>query len=75
MLCSTSVGIHLLRGLAALGLIFGAFHLSAYGTAGLIGAAVAAVGAVILLRGCPMCWLLGLFETIIQSKAKTRLDI
>jgi hypothetical protein len=22
------------------------------------------LGALILLRGCPMCWLLGLFETI-----------
>jgi hypothetical protein len=51
MFCSASVSIHLLRGLVALGLIIGAIYSSSY-------------GAIVLIRGCPMCWLVGLFETL-----------
>ena len=61
MYCSTSVSVHLLRGAAALGLIFAAFYLSSYGV---VGSALASIGAVVLLRGCPMCWSMGLFETM-----------
>lgn len=71
MYCSTSVGIHLLRGLAALGLIIGALYSSSYGSIGVVFAALAFVGAIVLLRGCPMCWLVGLFETLHQRKEKT----
>lgn len=63
MFCSTSVSVHLLRGLAALALIMGALHFSAFGSVGLIIATLAFIGAILLLRGCPMCWLVGLFET------------
>lgn len=61
MFCSTSVSVHLLRGAAAIGLIFAAFYLSSYG---FIWSALAGLGAIVLLRGCPMCWLVGLFETM-----------
>ena len=71
MFCSTSVSIHLLRGLAALGLIIGAIYSSSYGTIGLALGALALVGAIVLLRGCPMCWLVGLFETMRQGQEKT----
>ncbi len=74
MYCSTSVGIHLLRGLAALTLIIGALYLSAFGTAGLIVATIAFVGAILLLRGCPMCWLIGLLETLRRRKEKAPSD-
>jgi uncharacterized BrkB/YihY/UPF0761 family membrane protein len=71
MFCSTSISIHLLRGLAALGLIIGAMYSSSYGAIGLVFAAFAFVGAIVLLRGCPMCWLVGLFETMRQGQEKT----
>jgi len=64
MYCSSSVSVHLLRGGAAIGLIFAAFFLSSYG---IVWAVIAGVGAIVLLRGCPMCWLMGLFETIKQK--------
>lgn len=61
MFCSTSVSVHLLRGAAALGLIFAAIYLSSYGV---VWSALAGLGAIVLLRGCPMCWLMGLSETM-----------
>ena len=71
MFCSTSISIHLLRGLAALGLIIGAMYSSSYGSIGLVFAALAFVGAIVLLHSCPMCWLVGLFETMRQRQGKT----
>ncbi len=61
MFCSTSVSVHLLRGAAAIGLIFAAYYVSNYGV---VWSAIAGLGAIVLLRGCPMCWLMGLFETM-----------
>ncbi|MBY0573579.1 MAG: hypothetical protein K2P84_07850 [Undibacterium sp.] len=69
MYCSTSVSIHLLRGVAALGLIIAAFYLSSYG---IVWSALAGIGAVVLLRGCPMCWLMGLFETMQPQRSANR---
>lgn len=65
MFCSRSIGIHLLRGAGAimligLGLVLGSIWL----WPPLI------LGAVLLLRGCPMCWLVGLFETIGQKRSR-----
>jgi hypothetical protein len=68
MFCSTSVSVHLLRGLGALSLILGAFYFNSYS---IIGSVIAFAGAIFLLRGCPMCWLLGLFETMRQGQNKT----
>ena len=65
MVCSSSVSVHLSRGAAAIGLIFAAAFLSNYG---FVWSAMAGAGAVVLLRGCPMCWLMGLFETIKQGR-------
>jgi hypothetical protein len=64
MFCSTSVSVHLLRGFAALALVIGAIYLSSIGIIGAIVAGLAFIGAIFLLRGCPMCWLVGLFETM-----------
>jgi len=66
MYCSTSVSVHLLRGAAAVGLIVAALFLSGYGV---VWSAIAGIGAIVLLRGCPMCWLMGLFETM-QKKGR-----
>ena len=67
MFCSTSVSVHLLRGAAAIALIFAAIFFSSYG---LLWSALAGIAAVVLLRGCPMCWMMGLFETMQRSRAQ-----
>ncbi|MGO8908361.1 MAG: hypothetical protein ACLQDM_03390 [Bradyrhizobium sp.] len=59
MVCSRSISIHLLRGLGAvvlitLAVIYGGVH------AWLLPPLL--VGALVLMRGCPMCWLMGLAE-------------
>ncbi len=69
MFCSTSVWIHLLRGLAAAALIATAVFFS-QGHPILI--ALLIIGAMLLLRGCPMCWLMGLFETMRNQKLNNK---
>jgi len=64
MYCSTSIRWHLLRGLAGLGCVGVAVY---FGAAHPFAAIVAVVSALFLLRGCPMCWLLGLFDRIRKS--------
>ena len=61
MHCSRSVTLHVLRGLGAAALIVLAFaygHVSGWLLPALL------IGAVVLLGGCPACWLTGLFEAI-----------
>src|SRR4051812_29351013 len=59
-----TIGLHLLRGalgLAALYMSFSTFRGSTWGTLIFLGA------ALFLLKGCPMCWTLGLIETIAMT--------
>ena len=60
MFASSSVPVHLLRGALGLPLLVAAFVLI-----GPVGpwTLLLAVPAVLLLRGCPTCWLLGLAQT------------
>jgi len=60
MFASGSVPVHLLRGALGLPLLVAAFVL-----VGPVGpwTLLLAVPAVVLLRGCPTCWLLGLAQT------------
>ena len=60
MFCSRSVGEHLLRGAAAFALLLAALLMD---DLPLLARLAAFGGAVLLMRGCPMCWLVGLFET------------
>lgn len=60
MNCSRSTTMHLLRGFGAVGLIALAV---VYGEAHAWLLPPLLIGAVVLMRGCPMCWLTGLFET------------
>jgi hypothetical protein len=64
-LASRSVSQHLARGGGAL-LAFGAsvLLLREGGQLDRLEAMAAAIVALVLLRGCPLCWLIGLFETI-----------
>jgi hypothetical protein len=59
MYCSRSITVHLLRGFSAVGLIALAV---VYGRAHGWLLPPALIGAVVLMRGCPMCWLAGLVE-------------
>lgn len=62
---STSVPRHLARGAAALlALAAIPFLLRTGGLLGIVGVAAAAVSAFVLLRGCPMCWMVGFVETV-----------
>lgn len=59
MYCSRSMTVHLLRGFGAVGLIaltviYGEAHAWLWPPA--------LIGAVLLMRGCPMCWLMGFAE-------------
>lgn len=63
MYCSTSVKEHLVRGalaLTAIGIAIAALPLT-------WPALILVPCALYLMRGCPMCWLAGLFETIHAS--------
>jgi energy-converting hydrogenase Eha subunit B len=61
MFASKTVAAHLMRGgLAAALIAWALLHTSS--DPGF--AAAAGVLAVVVMRGCPLCWALGLFETI-----------
>lgn len=69
MFCSRSIGVHLFRGLMALLLLAAGFYLLGTGTIYLALLAVACFGgAFFFFRGCPMCWLMGLFETMANQR-------
>ena len=65
MFGSAFLGAHLMRGAAAAALLAWAIvHQTAHPWLSL-GAGVA---ALVALRGCPMCWTVGLFETLSQGR-------
>ena len=70
MFCSRSVGVHLLRGAVAFVLVLAALLLDGLP---LLPRLAAFGGAVLLMRGCPACWLMGLVETW-QQKDGTSQD-
>ena len=61
---STTVIAHLIKGATAATLLGWAWLHQSSEPAFAIGALVL---AVVAMRGCPMCWLLGLIETIIGT--------
>lgn len=62
---SATVGAHLQRGL--LGFVPIALALYLWPRVGLI-ALVPAVLGVVALRGCPMCWTIGLIQTVTRQR-------
>jgi len=67
---SQSLAGHLLRGAVAFGLLYwaiGARHDSP------LLALLAGAGALAAMRGCPVCWTIGLLETATQNYRKRRL--
>lgn len=62
---SASVPRHLARGVAGLlALVAGLALLHAGGPLGFLGTLGAVGLGVVLLRGCPICWIIGLIETV-----------
>ena len=56
---------HLVRGIVGIAALGAAIYLAQRpGAASLIGSVVLALVALIAWRGCPMCWLTGLIETL-----------
>jgi len=61
MFASTSIAAHLTRGIVGAALIaWAVFHQSSNSAL----AVIAIVLALVAMRGCPMCWALGLVATI-----------
>ena len=69
---SRNLAIHLTRGVAAACLAILAVRLLALANlASAIAGVAALAGAVALLRGCPMCWVVGLIETVANTYRRT----
>ena len=64
MFASKSLLEHILRGVVGIGALWGAVAIAASHPLSSL-----ALGAVVLLafRGCPICWTIGLFETVAQQ--------
>ena len=62
MFGNRTLSIHLLRGLGGLGLVALSVHLIGKPHSWL--AVLFMPGALYLLKGCPVCWTIGLFETV-----------
>jgi hypothetical protein len=63
MFKSKSISIHLVRGLGGFGLLATALS----GRLPLWVEILLGVGGVFLLRGCPLCWAIGLIETVLNK--------
>ena len=67
MFASPSIARHLLRGVVGFGALTAAILLAR--TPGLVAASAAlAILAVLALRGCPVCWTLGMVETVLKAR-------
>lgn len=66
MHCSTAIIMHLLRAIAAVMLLVVALFTLPKGPIMVF----ALIGALLLLGGCPMCWLMGLVEKLKGNSVK-----
>ena len=66
LFASESLIGHLLRGGVAIGLLGWAIQHQAQPALSLL----AAAGALIAFRGCPICWTCGLVETVVQKSQR-----
>jgi hypothetical protein len=64
---SRSLVEHLARGLFGFGALIGAFLMTTHGA--LLPIALLIAG-IVLLRGCPTCWMVGLVETVTAGRTK-----
>ena len=66
MFASQSLLGHVIRGIIAACLLTWAFLHQDQTALSLL----AAVGAIIAFRGCPVCWVIGLVETLVQKSGR-----
>ena len=72
---SSSIPVHLVRGVLAIAaLTLSLWLLRAPSPLAVPGAAALGVGGLVLLRGCPMCWTIGLVATISASLGRRRIE-
>jgi hypothetical protein len=71
MFASKTIAGHLTRGVIAATLIAWAL---AHQSSEPAFAAIAGLGSLVAMRGCPLCWTLGLFETIGESIRARRIS-
>ena len=65
MFASSTFTEHVGRGVAGMLAIAAAVSLGHHaGTPALVGSVMLAIGALVALRGCPVCWTTGLIEMI-----------
>ena len=62
MFGNRTLSVHLLRGIGGMGLVAISVHLIGKPHAWL--GILFMPGALYLLKGCPVCWAIGLFETV-----------
>ena len=62
---SLNILVHILRGILGLGFLYVALEY-----APVVGwwAALPGVAALLFLGGCPMCWIVGLVDTVLRRK-------
>ncbi len=68
MFRSGSVAVHVLKGVLGFG-----FLAIALQYASVLGwwTLVPVAGALVCFQGCPMCWIVGLIETVLRRKTRT----
>ena len=72
MFGSNTILEHLARGIAGFGAFAVAIHLAHVpGMASMVGSTALALGGLVALRGCPVCWTVGVFETLKGRKSRT----
>ena len=64
LFASRTLAAHVLRGLAAVAAIAWAYRHQGENP---VLAVAAGLGALVALRGCPVCWTIGLVETGVQA--------
>ena len=69
MFASSSLPEHLARGVVGFGALVAAVILARTPGAGpAAGSAALALLALLILRGCPVCWTVGMVETVIKAR-------
>ena len=71
MFASKTIAGHLARGVIAATLIAWAL---AHQSSDPAIAAIAGLGSLVAMRGCPLCWTAGLFETVVESIRARRIS-
>jgi hypothetical protein len=59
-----TIGLHLARGILGVAALYGSLSIM---RGSFLPSLILLAAAIFLLKGCPMCWTLGLIETIVMT--------